>query len=260
MVYAKRKTTRRYGNRKPYKRSSYKRSPYARKSKTAMVSRRSPIVETKSFEHKSASVKLVTGTNVFIPKTFTQLENGTNEHNIIGRSIFSKYLTTKYRIVLTDLEGVTTPVSIESVFGWCKVPMNRTTITTPTLASTTYADIETHVAQQLNVLLASKLDFVEKQEGIKILERRMIMRKEDLTVSAADAPPKNADIYRQFTWKPMKKTAYESAVKNTELQQDNTHYPNRSWIPFHTFIVDGNVTETKTAYCVYNEKHWFSDS
>lgn len=268
MAYTKKYNARRTPYTRRKRTNNYKRKrPYARKSKKAMVSRRSPIVETKSLDFFTTTTDLVNnGFVTFLPKTYTQLENGTSEHNMIGRSIFSKYLTCKTQLSTALALGGTTDVTIESIHGWCKVPMALTPNTAETPADISYGDLVSHVENQLEPLLnqggiSSQMNFFEKQEGIKIISRKPYHRKEDFTIeSASSGVMKNADIFRTFQWKPMKKITYELGVKNTDMAQSNTHYPNRDWIPFVAFLTTGTFVADKEPFVQFNEKHWFSDS
>ena len=249
----KKRPVRRYKPKKKIYKSS--RTRIARK-----VSARAPMVETKAFEVLSTganpNISIVDGSNILVPIAYTQLQRGYNDNEMIGRSIFSKYLTVKLEFDMNSLSANTKPVEIVLRWGWVTARMNENEATTPGALATTQANIVTHVTQQVSKILQNKLEFSPKLEGVRVLgQHRLRQFTHDSFVD-----DKVALQYKTITWKPMRKVTYTTGATNTALSQSNTQFPNRSWIPFIAVHAVGVETATTAPTMASAMKHWFSDS
>jgi hypothetical protein len=218
------------------------------------------MVETKAFEVLSTganpNISIVDGTNILVPIAYTQIERGINDNQMIGRSIFSKYLTVKLEFDMNPLAANTHPVELVLRWGWVTARMNENAATTPGSAAVTQANIVTHVTQQVSKILQNKLEFSPKLEGVKVLgQHRLRQFTNDSFVD-----DKVALQFKTITWKPMRKVTYTTGANNTALSQSNTQFPNRSWIPFISVHAVGVATAESAPTMASAMKHWFSDS
>lgn len=246
----KKRPVRRYKPKKKIYKSS--RTRIARK-----VSARAPMVETKQYEVEAdTAATIIDGTTIIVPAVYTQMEQGFKVSQMVGRSLFSKYLTVKIELDFEQTLVNTTAIELIVRWGWVTARMNENEATTPGALATTQAMIVTHATQQVSKVVTNKLAFSPKLEGVKVLGTHRFTRyKED-----SFNPAKTAFVYKTITWKPMRKVTYETGATNTGLSQANTQFPNRSWIPFiafHAVGIDGVATGPKMAY---SQKHWYSDS
>ena len=222
-----------------------------------MVLARQPIVETKALESPATTLaNTLEFSNVYVPECYTQLEQGFGEHNIIGTSLFSKYLTMKLRLKTDTLTGSVNGCSITIYQGWCKAKMNTNANTVPIADLVKQENIVSHVEDQFQEIFTDRLAFGQKLEGIKILSKKVVHRKDGFSVITEDAGQfKNQDQFFTFTWKPMRKIHYTEGF-------GDMFYPNRDWIPFISVVYDVNSAATPTEFpqVSMSSKHWFTDS
>ncbi|AXQ66217.1 MAG: putative capsid protein [Cressdnaviricota sp.] len=251
-------------SRPPYRKPAVRRS-YAPSAKKAMVAARSPIVETKSFEAPLvASVNLTNGNNVVLPLAYLQMEPGFLEKQMIGNTLFSKFITQKTALDLTASFNSPTNFQIWYYAGWCKAPINSTINTIPMTSQVAITDIVTWVEDQLLEAFTDPMDFGERQQKIKFVKKKRVHYQPALAVNEdiSDNPLPKV-LYHTTTWKPNRKIHYAQGTTNTALSQSSTFFPNREWIPFVCYRCENLDTTSGSTFIpsiTQISKHWFSDS
>ena len=118
-----------------------------------------PFVETKAFQSGNVGVTNYLSTsstapgtgafNIIVPNCFYEKEQGSDSHQMVGDSCYSRYLTTKIRLQFPQGNNVLIyPTSITVFQVWVKAPLAKTPYTTPGVNNVSQADIELHVKQQ----------------------------------------------------------------------------------------------------------------
>lgn len=211
-----------------------KRGAYKRGAKKQMMIRRAPIVETKQRVHSDIATlngfpaggdNLVNPLNwrtLVTDDAFTMLPllsyyrnaQGLDDYNVLGRSLFSKYLNFKIQLrcpqnelmTFTDSEGtsytaqnkmIQDPTKVYLVCGWVTAPMNYPIENTPSpsLPAQSDADIdavENYVIQQLKPFFdddEDKLQFRPKSTtNIKIEKYVQFRPKLDSAIGTQAVP------------------------------------------------------------------------
>lgn len=267
-----------------------------------------PFVETKAYQSGSLGVEnylsntaTAPGTgafNILVPNCFYQKEQGSAENQMVGDSVYSRYLTTKVRLMFpTGNNMLVYPTSITIFQVWVKAPLAATPYTTPGQNNVSQADIELHVKQQCQEFFSSlsdKLEFREKLQGIKIIGKRKVRLNRDTSIVtpnfAIQTAPAGApnvvfggpdDWYGTFRWPCKTKLHYEAS--QSLVGDGITHYLNRPpdsmgypaliiYNPnFGDQIVQGSDPEgpnppdpvlgqlDRRIRIQYRSKHWFGD-
>ena len=155
-----------------------------------------PFVETKAFQSgnvgvtnylSSSSTAPATGAfNIIVPNCFYEKEQGVDSHQIVGDSCYSRYLTTKMRLMFPQGNNVLVyPTSITVYQVWVKAPLAATPYTTPGVGNVSQADIELHVKQQCQEFFSTlddKLEFREKLLGVKVVRKQKVFLKRDKSI------------------------------------------------------------------------------
>lgn len=213
-----------------------------------------PFVETKAFQSGNVGVvnylsntATAPGTgafNIIVPNCFYEKEQGVADHQMVGDSCYSRYLTTKMRLMFPQGNNVLVqPCSITVYQVWVKAPLAATPYTTPGVNNVTQADIELHVKQQCQEFFSTlddKLEFREKLRGVKVIGRRKVRLSRDTSIVN---PPFNSlanntgsgapnviiggtqDWYGTFKWPCKQKLWYEES--QSLVGAGITHYLNR---------------------------------
>lgn len=287
-----------------------RRGAYKKARKKQFQIRRAPFVETKINSSDSLMLELQMApeassagmwnsltypTNVdngdahtllpIAPYVFTT--QGTDDHNMIGRGIFSKYLKTKVEFTLPmGNKTIRHPAEVYLIHGWVTQPVGATAHTTPNDKNVSYTDFQNHVNNQIKQYFNDRLDklrFIEKnQSNLKILGYRKLKVRNSTNLGITPqvyesglndvivgAPP---TINMTCSWPCMKKL---HLTKGQQFVAPNAHttdfyYPNHSWIPFMmvynpTFAsyTDPNIYppgDEPVITCRYNTQHYFTDS
>lgn len=290
------------------------RGAYKKARKNQMVKRRAPMVETKRRVHgiitslnsavdgtPSANYQDTVG-GLSIPNNdaFTLLNlasymrnsHGFLEHNVLGDSLFSKYLKLKLQIRWPEgMDMIVNPVRLYLITGWCTVPTAYTNNTTPTEGDATQTYLFAHITNQLKEYFDQREDFLRFREkttsNLKILRWQSLKPNLNGAVSAVPGqidhetdPTKPAVIRtvgavpfvnRSFTWKTFRKVHLSEGTAlatGTDAPNPDTQnlYPNNQWLPFAViynpeFARMRNADDDDvTATIAYNDIHYYTDS
>lgn len=277
---------------KPKGKRRYNR-PAKRINKKKLMISRAPIVETKSrvqSELVSGAVGGITQCKDYTPLSgvfhllplhaWTVMEQGFGEDQMIGSSVFSKYLNAKVRVRFAGGANQITDrqFPMELVCGFVQAPMNLTSNTTPTVGTVTPSDLSAYVVSRVSEYFNARtdeLDFIPKRAStIRITYRRKI--KSDQSKSNVLTPDSGITAFEGHTpdvalypkWKMMKKINYERGALFQASPARTIHYPNYDQIPFcivYSPMFDG-VDGTKPLQpqeipqVSFNVAHYFSDS
>lgn len=296
-------------NRKPRSDKGKARGPRAKKAAYAPARRQAtrnmlgPLVETKAYQSGDLGVANYlsntatspgTGAfNIIVPNCFYTKEQGIDSHQMVGDSVYSRYLTTKMRLMFpTGNNMLVYPTSITIFQVWVPAPLAATPYTTPGQNNVAQADIELHVKQQCQEFfstLSDKLEFREKLQGVKIISKRKVRLHRDASIVtppfAIQTAPAGApnvvlggtdDWYGTFRWPCKRKLHYEES--QSLVGADVTHYLNRppsdmgypALIIYNPNFGDQIVQTPETADPVlgqldrrikiqFRSKHWFGD-
>jgi len=259
-----------------------------------------PFVETKAFQSGNVGVTNYLSTtadapgtgafNIIVPNCFYEKEQGVADHQMVGDSCYSRFLTTKIRLMFPQGNNVLVyPTSITVFQVWIKAPLAATPYTTPGVNNVSQADIELHCKQQCQEFystLDDKLEFREKLRGVKVIGRRKVFLKRDQSIVQPpfgiithETPGEThvvaggtADWYGTFKWPCKQKLWYEES--QSMVGAGITHYLNRppknlgypALIIYNPNFADQATTNGGQLGTVdrrikvqYRSKHWFGD-
>lgn len=267
----------------------------AKVTKKAMIKSRQPLVETKSRVQSEITTgedtpqipqcKEFTNVNgVFynLPlSAFWNMDQGTGESNMLGQSVFSRYLNAKVQIRFPG--GVNSiqdrHYPMELIGGWIPSTIHATTFTTPKVGDVLPSDINTYIIKAVSEYFnarADRLDFIPKHAStIRITYRKKIVSnttqnnvlplQSDYGTQVGHTP----DVWHYPKWKMNKKVFYEQGGNVVRFGgPNNTYYPNYSWIPFLIIYSpmfageggDAPLPVSKQPKVSYNVAHYFTDS
>lgn len=279
---------RRKANRKNLRKTT-KKGAYKPARKKQMAIRRAPMTEQKTRETSDlvSAVPSLAILNTLLPQALvndqaynslplpvlTYMVNGTDEPEMIGRSIFAKYLTMKLEIKFPTgvsnegagnvLASGLQPRELYLIHGFVKTSPNLTSRTDTTPDKFEYHQATGDDDTAMNLWLASqiqpyfddrqdKLLFIPKQNAnIKILKYQKIVpnlqRQWDapLVIQSnveEDEPDKYFTagsiplVNRTIKWPMMRKYHYEKGTAPDPSTDADFYYPNTNqWIPFACF-------------------------
>lgn len=287
---------------------------YKKNRKAQMVKRRAPMVETKRRVHGviTSLNRAVDGTpsanyqdsvgGLSIPNndaftlinlaSYMRNSHGFLEHNVLGDSLFSKYLKLKIQIRWPEgSDMIVNPVKLYLITGWVTAPAAYTNNTTPTEGAATQSDLFAHLTHQLKEYFDEREDFLRFREkttsNLKILRWQSLKPNLNSAVAAVPgqidvendpAKPPNIRptgavpfVNRSFTWKTMRKvhlsegTALATGNDATNPDIQNL-YPNNQHLPF-AVIYNPEFARMRNAQNVdtnvvmaYNNIHYYTDS
>ncbi len=291
----------RYSRQQMLKRSQGGRKRRARRAykpnnKRKFMAKRQPFVETKSVTGEEQAITandlsfldptdyltLQTGTSITMlnPSSFLCMQQGIGEDQMIGLSVFSKYIKTKIQMKLPEgAYAIQHPADVYLVHGWIKAPLGLTSFTTPTAQANTYTNTKLHMLNHVKDFFderEDKLRFIPKANtNIKILGYKRIRsnRNGSLGVPATvfhtttvspgyKTVGSNPIINESVTWKPMRKIHYTpgTAVSSTLAN----FYPNADWLPFcciyNPTFASFTAGSDYTIKIAHNDAHWYSDN
>lgn len=277
------------------KRAKYNKRPvYKRKfNKKKMVRSRAPIVETKSrIQSEITTVgggtipdptnfKALSGVFTFLPlHAWTFMEQGLGEDQMIGQSVFSKYLNAKIQVRMAGGSNQITdrPFPMELICGYVQAPTNWTSFTTPTVNLALPSDMDAFVVARVSEYFNArkdKLEFIPKRAStIRITYRRKLVSNQSknnvlnpeagVTNYEGHAP----DIWVYPKWKMMRKINYERGNTVEAGSARPNFYPNYNQIPFCIVYAPNHDGEDGTnpiqpqqkPEVAYNVAHYFTDS
>ena len=214
------------------------------------------------------------------PVPFLCMQQGIGEDEMIGLSVFSKYLKTKLQFKLPEgAYAIQHPCDVYLVHGYIKAPMALTSFTTPTAPNNTLTDTKTYLLNHIKDFFDNredKLRFIPKNNtniSIKGYKRIKANRNATLGVPAqayanSTVSPgyktvgANPIINESVTWKTNRKVHYTPGVA---VSPTLAHfYPNTSWLPFCCVYNPTFASFTSgadyTIKVAHNTAHWISDS
>lgn len=284
-----------------------KRGAYKKARKKQMMIRRAPFVETKSktfedlqvdypqlLDHLQFTVR-TTPHRYMNPEVFNIHKQGLGESQIIGNSIYAKYLNMKFDIRFPQngfaVNGQNqvvplVPQDYELIWGWVPNPIMATGKTSPTAPDMTLDAINSHINQRVDDYIDQQKDrlrFIPKKAStIRIEGRRKIrpnlnrssvapLQTIDSITGADYAVGAIPNVHTQISWKLMRKLHLEPA---SNLVPDPTkpgssfpgHFPNYHWLPFCVFVnwdYEDLPSSNKTVYMpeiAYNQILYYTDS
>ena len=214
---------------------------------------------------------------------FTQQQRGLLEHQMIGNSIFVKYLKAKIKIDFPPINILTKPAKLYLIHGWMTTPPNWTTATTPAINTATTADLQNHINQRLRNYfneLQDQMLFRPKSydNGIKVIKKQEICPDLQKQFSIpAEQPSGVGSLYgsipsvmKSCSWTVNRKIHFTDSDNGVGLT--DYLYPNNSWLPFmvlynpdfKAFTPDAGdpapTREGNRLHVLMNNQIWYSDS
>ena len=261
--------------------------------------RRAPFVETKSRTHEDVLVDFpsLTARNVFTayntghlnmnPDSFLAMQQGLEENQMVGRSVFAKYLKMKITVRFPQPSFLVNgknqiiplvPQRYELIWGFVN-STNWTAATTPSAPNVTLVQVHNHINQRVIDYLNEQKDYLrfipKKASTLTIIGRRKVFpsKKYLQSTTAYDNLGTDTivgvipDFNTSVSWPMKRKIHYE---KTNDIE-DNTgaspgFYPNYNRLPFCVLYnpdyedlpsVDRYLYVPQVAY---NDAMWFSDS
>lgn len=257
-----------------YMKKTTKKGAYRKNAKKAMVTRRNPMVESKSRSSEQMALKVPTLTptvhtfdTVNQPRTLSNLSaytqiplptitymtRGMDDSDMIGNSIFAKYLNLKVEFTFPKhIYAINVPAEIYLVHGWIKSNPNRNSRTIPNVEDFTWHGgsdddssqevfTNTRVAEYFDER-ADKLRFLPKDHSeLQIISQRKITPKTNKTFSL---PLQGTDlntlgsvpmVNKTCNWPLMRKFHYDKGTNPDDTSENaDFYYINGSsqWIPF----------------------------
>jgi len=289
----KRKTT------KKFMKNTTRKGAYNKKRKKNMMIRRAPFTETKS---KTSEDLFEQGLIVSAPTTFYQSntphkhinpevfflwKQGLGESEMVGRSVYAKYLKRKILVRFpqppfvatgsgTDKEIPVYPQNLELIWGFVPMPLNLTGNTSPAVYNNTRDHINAHINQRVADYFQDRADFLrfvpKKASTIRILGRRKVRPNMNRfsgmapTLDSKDDIVGNVPDYQtSIYWPMMRKLHFEKANDITGTGVEG-YFPNYAHLPFCILYDrdwDDVPSDKRIAYApsvAYNDAIYYSDS
>ena len=282
-----------------YMKNTTKRGAYNNKKKKNMMIRRAPFTETKS---KTSEDLFEQGMIISSPTTFYQSntphkhinpevfflwKQGLGEAEMVGRSVYAKYLKRKILVRFpqppfvatgsgTDKEIPVYPQHLELIWGFVPMPLNLTGNTSPAVYNNTRDHINAHINQRVADYFQDRADYLrfvpKKASTIRIIGRRKV--KPNMNNFSGMAPQLDTkddivgnvpDYQTSIYWPMMKKLHFEKANDITGTGVEG-YFPNYSHLPFCILYDrdwDDVPSDKRIAYApsvAYNDAIYYSDS
>lgn len=254
-----------------------RRGAYNKTKKKAFQVRRAPFVETKSKTYEDlvsefphlldhlTFTERTTPTRFMNPEVFMIHQQGLDEHQVIGKSIYARYCNMKLQIRFPQkafsVNGQNqivpiVPQDYELIWGMIPNPLQATGQTTPSAPDMTLFDINTHINDRVTDYFNQQKDrlrFIPKKASTLIIQGRRKIRPNlnrsttaplqtiDPLTGADYAIGTIPDVHTNISWKLNRKIHLEHA---TNLVKDDTKpevnhpglFPNYSWLPFCVLV------------------------
>lgn len=284
---------------KRFMRNTTKRGAYNKNKKKNMMIRRAPFVETKSKTSEDLVDQgfLTSAPTQFYqsntphkhinPEVFFLWKQGLDENEVIGKSVYVKYLKRKIIVRFPQPPFLTNgtkkeipiyPQNLELVWGFVPQPLNATGNTSPVkVYEMTKDHINAHINQRVVDYFQDRADFLrfvpKKASTIRIIGRRKVKPNMnansgmDPTVLSDDTiqgtiPDYNTSIY----WPMMRKLHLEKTNEMNTGQGNEGYFPNYAWLPFCILYDrdwDDLPANKRVAYApsvAYNDAIYYTDS
>lgn len=208
------------------------------------------------------------------------MEQGLEEDQMIGRSVFSKYLNAKVKI---RFQGGANQITdrqfpMELICGFVTAPTNYTSNTSPTVGTVTPSHLSAYVVERVSEYFnarSDELDFIPKRAStIRITYRRQIRSNQsksnvltpDSGITAFEGHAPDVNLFPK--WKMMRKIHYERGAAFQVSPPRTLYYPNYNQIPFcivYSPMFDGEdgtkpLQPQEIPEVSYNVAHYFTDS
>ena len=287
-----------------------RRGAYNPRRKKAMIARRAPFVETKSKTYEDlqaeyphmldhlAFTERTTPHRFMNPEVFYIHQQGLDEHQVIGKSIYAKYLNMKLQFRFPQqaftVNGVNqvvplVPQDYELIWGWVPNPLQATGQTNPTAPAMTLDAINTHINDRVTDYVNQQKDrlrFIPKKASTLRISGRRKIRPNLNRSSTAPATTIDSitgsdyvigsipDVHTNIQWKIGKAGRKLHLEHATNLVPDATKpgtdfpglFPNYSWLPFCVFVnwdYDNLPASNEQIYMpaiAYNSILYYTDS
>lgn len=279
-----------------YMKKTTKKGAYNKTAKANFQRRRAPLVETKVRILKDISDGSVVNP-IISGYTYSAIQNddafthismvpflsqtqGLGENQMIGNSIYSRYLKCKLSFLYpSGVKQLATPCNQYIVHGWIKNGMGLTNFTAPTQGACVRSDVSQHIINRVKEYFnarTDRLEFIPKTDtGIKILGYRKI--KNDKNSQFSTEGNNVGPINMSCTWTINRKIHYTQGMPLSTTPgvgpNDSHMYPNaQQYLPFLVIFnpqfasmpqqsPPGTPTPvTDTLAVSFNIAHWYSDS
>lgn len=275
-----------------------KKKAYAPKNKRAMMKRRQPFVETKSKTSEDLFDQglIATAPTTFYqsntphkhinPEVFFLWKQGLDETEMIGKSVYVKYLKRKLIVRFpqppfqtnagVDKEIPIYPQNLELVWGFIPMPMNLTGNTPVTVYNNTRDHINAFINQRVADYFQDRADYLrfvpKKASTLRIIGRRKV--RPDMRRFSGMAPQLDSkddiqgnvpDFTTSIYWPMNRKIHLEKANDITGTGVEG-YYPNYAWLPFCILSDrdwDDLPSDKRVAYApsvAYNDAIYYTDS
>lgn len=303
------RTSTRVGTKARPKYAYKKRGAYGRRAKKQFKNARRPFVEGKT---RSLADVLKTGfsesagppdtmelstafsgygnTNVPLDDAYTNFQvssfithqQGLQDYQMIGQSIFVKYIKAKMQIQFPPTFLLLKPAQLYLIHGWITTPPMWTDMTTPKAHEASRAQLNAHINERLKQYFNDKQDqllFRPKSwnNGIKVLGHQKIVpdlqrqfsvpaNHNVVSTAMSGAVP---NVNKSCTWNVNRKIHYQPSTDAGETGTVDFLYPNTSWLPFmclynpdyrHFHADDDGNDQGNRIRILMNNQIWYSDS
>ena len=305
---AQKRTLHKWANSKNLKKTT-KKGAYKPAAKRNFAKRRNPFVENKTRNEREfcdnldpmrdisifgsfpdptdfQDIPVDDAFTLILPAVFYHMNRGLNSNEMIGDSIFCKYLKTKLQFLAPQAGYlIDYPSNTYIIHGYCTAPVNATTLTTPQVNNVTYVDVFNHIRRYVKEYYNDRkdtLEFPEKRERhIQFLGKRKLLtdKNENIPVQgytgAGSTVGALAPINISCKWDIMRKVHYDSGGNNSAIGDPATYpmadfnYPNlEKRLPFIIVYnpqfasVPGHPTPDSGHLwkVAHNSQMWYSDS
>lgn len=220
----------------------------------------------------------------FQVSSFITHQQGLQDFQMIGQSIFCKYIKAKIQFQFPPTFLLLKPANLYLIHGWITTPPMWTDMTAPKAHEATRAQLNDHINQRLKQYFNEKQDqllFRPKSwnNGIKVIRKQKIVpdlnkqfsvpiNHNVVSTSMSGAVP---NVNKSCTWAVNRKVHYQvSEEPNGDDPAVEFLYPNTSWLPFmcvynpdyrhfHADAADG-TDQGNRIRILMNNQMWYSDS
>ncbi len=285
-----------------------KRGAYNQNRKKQMMNRRAPFVETKSKTYEDLQVEYphlldhlsfterTTPHRFMNPEVFFIHQQGLDEHQVIGKALYAKYLNMKIHFRFPQkafsVNGLNQivpliPQDYEMIWGFVPNPLQATGQTTPSAPNMTIEDINNHINDRVTDYVNQQKDrlrFIPKKAStLRILGRKKIrpnlnrnsaapMQTVDPLTGADYAIGSIPDVHMNISW-PLKRKIHLEHASNLvpDATKPGSNFPGlfpnyTSNLPFCVMVnwdYENLPGGDKTLYMpsvAYNSILYYSDS
>lgn len=219
----------------------------------------------------------------FQVSSFITQAQGLQDYQMIGQSIYVKYIKAKLQIQFPPTHILTKPAQLFLIHGWITTPPMWTDTTTPKAHEVTRAQLNAHINERLKQYFNEKQDQLQFRpktwnNGIKVLGHQKVVPDIQRQFSIPAEQPSGVgslmgaipNVNKSCTWSVQRKVHYQiSEEPVTGEDPVEFLYPNTSWLPFmclynpdfRHFTADEEGADVGNRIRVLmNNQTWYSDS